>query len=158
MPRSPKILLTTGLTVVALLSLAAPVNAARVEQSQELEQKTTVTVSGNSHSESKAEVRQWAKQSQSVELPAHRWGWVEVSAETADRPQDAMVTLRWPQRGGTCHIRYTEAGQRHYKYTTAASCDQGELTIGGLTAGQRYRFQVRQDNHSWSRPVTVRAW
>lgn len=70
---------------------------------------------------------------------------------------DGQVRLDWGYRGGTCHVRYTEANQTYYKYATAASCDDGGVTISGLIPGDKYRFQVRQDNGAWSRAVTVKA-
>jgi hypothetical protein len=70
---------------------------------------------------------------------------------------DGRVRLEWGYRGGTCHVRYTEATQSVYKYATAASCDEGGVTIGGLVPGKKYRFQVRQNEGGWSRAVVVKA-
>lgn len=74
-----------------------------------------------------------------------------------DRDTTGQVWLGWGWRGGTCHVRYTEATNRSYKYSTSAACDNGGMTIGGLTKGTSYRFQIKQDNGYWSRPITRRA-
>lgn len=68
------------------------------------------------------------------------------------------VKLTWSHRGGTCHVRYTEANVRSYRYSTNADCDEGGVTIGGLTRGKAYRFQVKQDDGYWSRAFTRNAW
>lgn len=57
-------------------------------------------------------------------------------------------------RGGTCHVRYTEANQSVWKYNTSAGCDDTGVTVGGLQSGQKYKFQVRQDGGAWSRVMT----
>lgn len=71
---------------------------------------------------------------------------------------DGRVTLGWDHQGGTCHVRYTESGVSNYKYSTSAACDEGDVTIGGLNRGSNYRFQVKQDEGSWSAPMTMRAY
>ncbi len=71
--------------------------------------------------------------------------------------QYGQVYLSWDFRGGTCHVRYTENANRYYKYSTAASCDSGGTTIGGLRPGLVYRFQVKKDDGTWSAPVRIKA-
>ena len=71
---------------------------------------------------------------------------------------NGSARVNWGYRGGTCHVRYTEQGESWYKYQTAASCDDGGVTIGALVSGQRYVVQVRQENGGWSYPVVVTAW
>lgn len=74
-----------------------------------------------------------------------------------DRDTSGEVSLSWDQRGGTCHVRYTESWIRNYKYSTSTACDNGSITIGGLQPGTSYRFEVQKDSEGWSWPLTLRA-
>jgi hypothetical protein len=67
------------------------------------------------------------------------------------------VDLGWAHRGGSCHVRYTEANQTVYKYQTVANCNQAQMTISHLVPGVKYKFQVSQDNHHWSYAVMAVA-
>ncbi|MBD3279806.1 MAG: hypothetical protein GF390_03800 [Candidatus Pacebacteria bacterium] len=71
--------------------------------------------------------------------------------------QTGTVNVGWVYRGSSCHVRYTEADQQMYKYDTVTNCDSGQLTIGHLTAGVKYRFVVSQDGTHWSAPVYAYA-
>jgi len=60
------------------------------------------------------------------------------------------VKLRWNYDDGVCHIRYSEATVRAYKYTTSTDCDNGGIEIGGLMPSKAYRFQIRDQDTGWS--------
>jgi hypothetical protein len=80
-----------------------------------------------------------------AERPAAVGGWTMVANP------EGRILLTWDERNGaTCHIIYTEANQTWYKYSTAASCAQGRLVVGGLTPGVRYKFRVSPDHNGWS--------
>lgn len=66
------------------------------------------------------------------------------------------VKLGWSNRGGSCDVKYTEAGQQTYKYATVTNCDSAVLEVGHLTPGVKYKFVVSNDDHVWSAPVY--AW
>lgn len=71
-----------------------------------------------------------------------------VWAKTGNNVGTANVG--WSNRGGSCHIAYTEAGQTVDKYHTVANCDQASLEIGHLTPGVKYAFRVMEDGGVWS--------
>jgi hypothetical protein len=77
--------------------------------------------------------------------------WANAGSEVG------TAVVEWAHRGGSCHVQYTEVGQTVYKYQTVASCDQGQVTIGHLTLGVSYKFQVSQNGEHWSVPVTAMA-
>lgn len=154
-------------SAVLTFALVAAVTPAQAYQSQSQsatsESSSSVTCEGNGctgKTESSASVRMYQRQSQgsgssdsSDWYPSHRRGnynnsWGDTSGE---------VRISWDHRGGTCHVRYTEAGSKYFKYATSAACDEGGVTIGGLKTGKNYRFQVRKDSGAWSRSMTVRA-
>jgi hypothetical protein len=160
---------------VALFSVASlfltvgalPASAMTMEQTQEVSQngsaRTSVSCDGGSCSGSaEATTSQTARQSQFMTTEAvgrvvpnrHRGTvlGVRVGANA-----DGRVRLTWGYRGDTCHVRYTEAREKSYKYSTSANCDDGGVTIGGLTPGVKYRFQVAQGGGNWSKPVVVLA-
>jgi hypothetical protein len=163
------IVLGAALTVVAAL----PAQALVIEQTQEM------SVSGNARVEmtggtgtAEATSNASGKQRQYIEMntaavtfaptrthvPAKKFKKGRPVATVRVRRSDGQVRLTWDMRGGTCHVRYTEVGASTYKYETSTSCDDGGITIGGLTPGVSYRFQVRQHDGGWSLPVTVKAW
>lgn len=156
-------ILAVGVVAVTVAGLSVTqVDALTIRQSQEMSNTTSVKVEGAGTAEAKVE--QWGKQSQKVETPdwqnrrgdAHDrrgYGWKKYSEN-----RDGEVPLSWDHRGGTCHVRYTEAGNRHFNYHTSTNCDDGEITIGGLVTGRNYKFQVRKDDGSWSHPTNVKAW
>lgn len=156
-------LLTVGIFVGAFVLLAAPVQAFTIRQSQEMSNTVNVKTEGGT-----AEVKSesWGKQSQKVEFNTWKEDWKdEDHSWKKAKPYnwksentDGEVRLSWDHRGGICHIRYTEVNSRAYKYSTSAACDQGEITVGGLVQGRNYRFQVRKDDGSWSKPTVVKAW
>ncbi len=63
------------------------------------------------------------------------------------------VRLTWEPQDGTCLIRYSEAKRSDFAYATSTSCNEGEITIGGLVPGKNYRFQVKIENDDWSKPI-----
>ncbi|HEX7017832.1 MAG TPA: hypothetical protein VF209_02910, partial [Patescibacteria group bacterium] len=67
------------------------------------------------------------------------------------------VNVGWSNRGGSCHVAYTEAGQSADKYFTQASCDSGMIEVGHLTPGATYSFRVMEDGGTWSGRVTAVA-
>jgi hypothetical protein len=158
--------------VIAGLAIATPVSAVVMEQSQSQSQSTSsnssasVTVtngSGSGSANSEAKASQSQGQSQRIDMGttrnvgrgrvvrgAARGAWISVNT-------DGHVRLSWAQRGGTCNIRYTENSDRGYKYATSAGCDEGGVTIGGLTPGVVYRFQMKQDNGPWSKAIVIKA-
>lgn len=176
--------LVAGAGIVASLAMTAtPVFAEVVsEQSQELNQSVRANVTINGYVapgttspavSAEASGSQSGSQRQSVRItrPANRRYVVAsrryvpgsyvpagyIAAPYISYLADGQAYLGWGFRGGTCHVRYTESGESYYKYATAASCDDGGVTIGGLTPGVKYRFIVSQDNRAWSRPVTIKA-
>ncbi len=96
-----------------------------------------------------------------VKLPSNRVmknsGYVNMSSAYVQNAADGQVWLGWGMRGGTCHVRYTENVSKVYTYATAASCDEGGVTIGGLQSGTNYRFEVSQDRNRYSLPVVITA-
>ncbi len=66
---------------------------------------------------------------------------------------DGSVHLMWSNRGGSCFIKYTEADQKNYKYSTVANCEDGQVFINALVTGRTYKFSLSQDNVTWSRPT-----
>src|SRR5258708_2780216 len=94
----------------------------------------------------------WSKPVASM---AKTWTGSNVVGEVVNG--DGAVHLMWNQRGGTCAVRYTEANQRVYKYFTQTNCDDGQIVIGSLITGRKYRFQVSQNGMGWSRPIVARA-
>lgn len=163
--KSNQLLTAATLGAVATLFAASPAQALVVHQSQEMS-VSVKTEGGNSSSTTEANA--WGKQSQHVSTDemtysyrpgrhvgmGNRWG-KNVWVRPAD---DGQVRLSWDLRGGTCHVRYTEAGASGYNYETSTNCDDGGITIGGLVSGKNYRFQVRKDDGAWTRAVTVKAW
>jgi hypothetical protein len=148
-----------ALGATALVFAATPVNALVVEQSQELNISTKTTSEGSSSVKSTSEANAWGKQTQSVSTEEHSYTYRHGHRSAWVRPMaDGEVRLNWELRGGTCHVRYTEAGAKGYNYYTSTNCDDGEITIGGLVRGKAYRFQVRKDDGVWTKAVTVRSW
>lgn len=84
--------------------------------------------------------------------PGMVWGWPMWRSG-----QQGQVRINWRLRDGTCHVRYSEADEESFKYQTSASCSEKGVTIGGLASGQKYKFQVRQDEDDWSRVIYLRA-
>ena len=72
---------------------------------------------------------------------------------------NGQVLVTWGgMTGGTCNVRYTEAGMPFFNYRTSGACDQGSLKIGSLQPGQVYKFQVAQDSwDNWSGMALARA-
>lgn len=148
-----------GFSFTAISATSA--QALTVRQSQEFSSSTNVKVEGGSDVKAEAESNSWGKQSQRVtteDTPTYSYRrhsqrpvWVRSAAH-------GEVHLTWDHRGGTCHVRYTEAGSAGYNYHTSTNCDEGHITIGGLVSGKSYRFQVQKDDGAWSRARTVRAW
>ncbi len=114
----------------------------------------------------------WMNWSRPIVARARRTVNVTIAAAPVTQPTVAMTTawtaansmgngtvrVMWAQRGGTCNVRYNESNQPGYKYATSAGCDDGGVTIGSLVVGQRYKFQVAQNDwSSWSRPVRATA-
>lgn len=156
-------LLISGVGLALGLTFSTPTLAYfQQSQSQKVEQTVTAEVEGSG--KSKVESSQKVEQSQSQNMDMG-WGnngyrlnrkqirYYNVKSENTD----GEAYLSWGWRGGTCHIRYTENNYRNYKYSTSAACDDGHLTIGGLQPGRLYRFQVRQDNGVWSKPIRIKA-
>ncbi len=167
------IVVGTAMTLIAAL----PVQAMVVGQTQEMSNSSsakvemtggTATTGTAATTTSEASSTAWGKQTQRVEVNSDVFTFAPVQGRRFKRVRpvamvyvdrtDGQVRLNWDMRGGTCHVRYTEASARSYRYATAAGCDDGGVTIGGLTPGVTYRFQVRQDDGVWSLPVTVKAW
>jgi|GEM_PF-2672139 len=93
----------------------------------------------------------WSNPVEMVAHPSATFSPVPAAANPG-----GAVKLVWNYRGGACNIVYTEAGNRDYKYSTTASCDEGMAVVGGLVPGQKYRFQI-QENGMWSKPVVAVA-
>lgn len=158
----------TAVGAVVLTAGVMSVSAAQaltVEQSQELTHtaKTSITCTGECSGT--AEVTQNAKQSQKVVIPTVKSTkhiknknlkalWVP---STVVMLNDGQVRLNWGMRGGTCHVRYTEAKSSVWNYSTAAGCDEAGVTINGLKTGVNYKFQVRQNDGAWSRVMVGKA-
>lgn len=173
--QSSKMVSATIMSVSLVLVSATGVQASVIRQTQEFSNSSSVKVEGGSDVKAEAESSSWGKQSQrvvtdEVDVPSYRYRpthGVATSWKRKNRSANAVwvhpaahgeVRLSWDLRGGTCHVRYNEATTAGYNYSTSTSCDDGEIRIGGLVAGQNYRFQVRQDDGAWSRAITVRAW
>ncbi|HYD35116.1 MAG TPA: fibronectin type III domain-containing protein [Vitreimonas sp.] len=177
-----KSLLTFSVITLSLLGLltvaTTPVAAQVMVQEQTMEANTSsnasVTCEGNCNGSAEANSSVTGRQYQRMEVsgnagttyvarPARRYvktktKYVHSRAATpVVWVSEGAVRLTWSLRGGTCHVRYTEASEAVYKYATAASCDDGGVTISGLTPGIRYRFQVRQNDGGWSGSVIVKA-
>lgn len=83
----------------------------------------------------------------------NRWkNWDEEETDT-----NGEVKLTWSMRDGTCHIQYRKVGQAGWPYSTAADCNNGEVTIGGLEEGKNYQFRIKKNDGRWSRPLTRKA-
>lgn len=147
---------------------AAPAMAMTMVQSQEMTQstssKTSVSCTGGECSGSaEASSSQTGFQRQMMTTDTVPYHTVRAGVRPyktgvwAARAREGQVRLTWGFRGDTCHVRYTEARESSYKYTTSASCDDGGVTIGGLVPGVKYRFQVQQGTGYWSKPVVVLA-
>ncbi len=149
---------TSFIVTACALALALP-NAAQanvtVYQHQTSSSNIEIECSGDCSA--KSETSQ--SQTQRVGEPVwHRENYGSRANWRNHQLTNGYATVTWPHRGGTCTVRYTEAAARWYKYTTAAACDAGEATIGGLIPGRAYRFQVRQGSSNWERPVRLIAW
>mgnify|MGYP001175360096 CR=1 FL=1 len=171
---SKKMLLVSASFLSATLFVASssPAQALVVRQSQEMSNSSSVKVEGSNVSVSgdfKAEAKSesWGKQSQKVVIDDGAGYTMRPYGHSKGRGNKGMwakpassgeVRLTWDMRGGTCFVRYTEAGSAGYNYETSTGCDNGTITIGGLTPGRNYRFQVRKDDGAWSQPITVKAW
>lgn len=81
-------------------------------------------------------------------------GWDNWEDETNTNGE---VRLTWSMKDGTCHIQYRKVGQAGWPYSTAADCNNGEVTIGGLEEGKNYQFRIKKNDGKWSRPMTKRA-
>jgi hypothetical protein len=164
--------LSTLLSAAAVMGLAVttavPIQASTVmiqEQSQEVSSSSNASVTctgecnGSASANSSASGRQW--QRSEVKSGSITRSYKPTKKYTATAyigwNNEGTIRLNWGMRGGTCHVRYTEANKSTYKYATSAGCDDGGVTIGGLTPGVRYRFQVRQNDGAWSRAVTAKA-
>lgn len=157
--KSSHLVSAIALGAAATLFAASPADALVVEQTQELNISTKTTSEGSSSVKSTSEASAWGKQSQHVSTDEHGYSYRHGHRSAWVRPTaDGEVRLNWELRGGTCHVRYTEAGAKGYNYHTSTNCDDGEITIGGLVRGKAYRFQVRKDDGAWTRAVTVRSW
>lgn len=157
--------------VVGLLAASQQIAQASVtviqEQSQEVSSSSNASVTctgdcnGSANAESSATGRQWQRteitSGRNVVSRSYRTSTRRIATAYIGWQSDGSVRLNWGMRGGTCHVRYTEAAESVYKYATAAGCDDGGVTIGGLTPGVRYRFQVRQNDGAWSRPVVIKV-
>ena len=169
-------ILTRAITLSATLMAAATIttqsaSAVTIEQSQELSNTAKASVTCTGSCSGSAEATQNGKQSQKIELPSpvtemhtgrvirynYSHGRVVHVPATVIMMADGQVRLSWGMRGGTCHVRYTEANQNVWKYNTSAGCDDGGVTIGALQSGTKYKFQVRQDNGDWSRAMSAIA-
>jgi hypothetical protein len=157
-----------GATVITATAVTAQTaTALTVEQSQELNTSSKTSISCNSGDCSgSAEATSNGKQNQRVEAAptgykagkaTYRKGKALWMPATVVMMDDGQVRLNWGMRGGTCHVRYSEANQSAWKYQTSASCDEGGVTIGGLQSGVKYKFQVRQDNGAWSKIMVGKA-
>lgn len=162
-----KSLLTLTFALVVSTSAVSQASAHMYQsQSQSSSQKTSFSCEGDNCGSTKWKSSQKLEQSQSQGTGSFRnynngtaWkknrGW--KSDKYVNRDTSGKIRLDWDHRGGTCHVRYTEANMQWYKYYTSIGCDDGAITIGGLQSGVAYRFQVKKDNGGWSNPVTATA-
>ena len=158
--------LVVGFLIVSNQASLAWVSVTQ-EQSQSVSSSGNASVTcegnctGSAEANSSATGRQWQRTEVTVGGAAYPTRAVAKRGRVAGAyvgwSADGEVRLNWSLRGGTCHVRYTEASESVYKYATSASCDDGGVTIGGLTPGVSYRFQVRQNDGPWSRAVVVRV-
>jgi hypothetical protein len=165
-----RLLISSSLALVSLGLAVTPIQAIFIEQSQSVNASANSSASctGDCSASSNSSVS--VQTSQTMRVDSGDAGYYRPVSYRYHAParayvqpvyivsnSDGQVRLDWGYRGGTCHVRYGEANQSWYKYATAAGCDDGGVTIGGLVPGVKYRFQVHQNEGAWSRAVVVRA-
>lgn len=156
---------SAGVLALAFVVTVTPANAYMYQsqsQSAFSESSSSFSCEGDGcsgKSQSKSSIKLHQQQSQGTgAAPTHTISSGRTRHRVSTwRDTSGEVRLNWDHRGGTCHVRYTESGSRYFKYSTSAACDEGGITIGGLTPGHNYRFQVRKDGGGWSATVTRRA-
>lgn len=162
----------TSITLAAVLAISVtPVAAESMQQQRQSvssETSFTTTCSGSNCAgkhefNSSTSVKQEQRQGSGAGM--HGWsewgtgdnnGWGNWHDEE-EVTTDGEVKLTWGLRDGTCHIQYRRVGQTGWPHATATSCNNGEVTIGGLEEGKNYQFRIKKNDGHWSRPLTRRA-
>jgi hypothetical protein len=177
---SNKLVLSLSAAAVLLgVVTASPAHAVFMQQSQQMSgsaNASSTCTGGDCNTSAQTSINTSMSQTMSADMgggPAYAPSYAYVNTVYRTRPSrmgyarvqqvyvvennNGQVRLDWGYRGGTCHVRYTEATSANYKYFTSAGCDEGGVTISGLVPGRKYRFQVRQNEGAWSRAVVVKA-
>ncbi|MBP9820127.1 fibronectin type III domain-containing protein [Candidatus Woesebacteria bacterium] len=145
-----QILLILSSVLGVTLGVVNTAQAQVIEQHQSAKVTTEFECTGTCSSYSSVSVSQHQSTSSNHHVASHRNAHPAVWRKKSEY---GSVRLTWEPQDGTCLIRYTEARRSDFAYATSTSCNEGEITIGGLVPGRNYRFQVKIENDDWSKPI-----